>query len=280
MSELKHWLDEGSEADEFERSILRAGLDADPPEAKRDQIWSSLTNAVGVAPLTAALASTQAVSAKAAVTGASKAAAVSLTVGKGFLVGLAIYGASVGVSEIANRLGPPAARALPPPPTKTPPRVVSSGVQPVATASAAPLMTAREDAPSLPRATPRGSTGVTPSARAFVSPAAAALPASANFDEPEQPSSAPVSQLQAETRALRRARAELRAGQLTDAFATLEASRRQFFVPELYQEREALMIELLSRSGQVSTAAQRARAFLSRFPESPHAQQVRGFAGR
>ena len=44
--------------------------------------------------------------------------------------------------------------------------------------------------------------------------------------------------------------------------------------------REALMIELLYRSGQVAAAAQRAKAFLARFPESPHASQVQQFAAQ
>ena len=106
---------------------------------------------------------------------------------------------------------------------------------------------------------------------------AAAPPSVATFDVSEPLSEPRSSQLEAETRALRRARDELRAGKLSDAFATLEASRREVSEPELYQEREALMIELLSHSGQASAAEQRARAFLSRFPESPHAQQVRRF---
>ncbi|HEX3850474.1 MAG TPA: hypothetical protein VHW01_05875 [Polyangiaceae bacterium] len=71
---------------------------------------------------------------------------------------------------------------------------------------------------------------------------------------------------------------ELRSGRLADAFATREASRRQFSAPELYQEREALMIELLRRSGQAAAARERAQAFLSRFPESPHAEQIRQLA--
>jgi len=78
-----------------------------------------------------------------------------------------------------------------------------------------------------------------------------------------------VSRLEAEARALRQARDELRTNRLVDAFATLEASRRQFPAPELDQEREALMIELLYRSGQATAAEQRAEAFLRRFPEIP-----------
>jgi outer membrane protein assembly factor BamD (BamD/ComL family) len=102
----------------------------------------------------------------------------------------------------------------------------------------------------------------------------------ASFDVSEQPNSARVSLLDAETRALRRARDELRAGKLSDAFATLESARRQFSAPELYQEREALTIELLHRSGQATAAEQRANTFISRFPESPHVQQIRRFAGK
>jgi len=76
---------------------------------------------------------------------------------------------------------------------------------------------------------------------------------------------------------LRRARAELQAGSLALAFATLEASRERFATPELAQEREALTIELLYRSGQRAAAGERALAFLARFPESPHAARLRGF---
>ncbi|HEX7452214.1 MAG TPA: hypothetical protein VF294_08015, partial [Polyangiaceae bacterium] len=100
----------------------------------------------------------------------------------------------------------------------------------------------------------------------------------AAFGDPASASRA--SQLQAEAQALRSARAALRSGRLADAFATLEASRRQFSAPELYQEREALMIELLQRSGQTSAAKERAQAFLSRFPESPHAEQLRQLVPR
>jgi hypothetical protein len=105
-------------------------------------------------------------------------------------------------------------------------------------------------------------------------------PAVATFDDTASSSreTTRASQLAAEARALREARASLRAGQLSTAFATLEASRQTIFVPELFQEREALMIELLFRSGQVDAAALRAKAFLARFPESPHAAQIQRFA--
>ncbi|HKO46990.1 MAG TPA: hypothetical protein VJV79_04665 [Polyangiaceae bacterium] len=279
MSELKHWLDEASEADEFERAILRAGLEADPPNAKRDQVWSGLMATLALAPLAAATTSVQAAGVKTATAGLSKAAAVWLAVGKGFVVGLAIYGAVEGMGEISNRLSveqapaPTEQRAT----TQRPAATLLPEPRAAASALALPLPPA-PDAPSTLRSTQHGSASANVSAQARnVDKAAGALPSVATFDDSVPPDSTRMSQLEAEARALRQARAELRAGKLGDAFATLEASRRQFPAPELHQEREALMIELLFRGGQVTAAEQRARAFISRFPDSPHLQQIRRF---
>ena len=283
MSELKRWLDESSEADDFERAILRAGLEADPPPAKRDQIWSVLTASLAVAPLAAVTTSTSAAGAPAAgapaVAVASKAGAVWLAVAKGFLVGLAIYGTTAGVIEISDRLSAHQAPAATAPQAALPRRAASSAAQPSAAASPLLLTPTSENAPTPPHETPRGTANAKAIAREPLNPSPD-LPSVAAFDDPTLSSSARASQLEAETRALRLARDELRAGKLADAFATLEASRRQFSAPELYQEREALMIELLSRSGQMAAAKQRAQAFLSRFPESPHAQQVRSLSSK
>jgi outer membrane protein assembly factor BamD (BamD/ComL family) len=95
---------------------------------------------------------------------------------------------------------------------------------------------------------------------------------------PSEGAASAASRLKEEAALLRRARAELRAGALAQAFATLEASRREFTAPELTQEREALAIELLYRSGERAAAAKRAQDFLARYPESPHATGVRAFA--
>src|SRR4051812_10696334 len=102
MTEIKRWLDDASDADEFERAILRCGTLADPSDAQRDEVWSNLLGAIALAPALAPAATTSA--AKAAASGAGKAAAVWLGVGKGFVAGLAIYGAATGVSEIAEQL--------------------------------------------------------------------------------------------------------------------------------------------------------------------------------
>ena len=281
MSELKHWLDETSEADEFERSILRAGLEADPPQTTQDQIWSSLASTLAIAPLVAVTAAAETASAKAAGAGIAKAG-VWLAVAKGFVVGLAVYGAASGVSELSNRLEAHPAPVVNATHVTTPPRVaraVPEQQSAVPTATLAPTSD-DEPAPDDPPAPNTAPRAVASAPNQVPEKRIMDLPAVARFGNPERASATRSSQLEAETRALRRARDELRTGQLADAFATLEASQRQFSAPELYQEREALMIELLDRSGQKAAAAQRARAFLSRFPESPHAQQIRQFAAR
>jgi hypothetical protein len=277
MSEIKHWLDESSDADDFERAILRSGLDPDPSPAQCAEVWAGITGTLALTPLvTTAAAGT----AKAAVGSASKTATVWLSVGKGFVLGLAVYGAATGLSEVSQSLSAPHATpittstASPSTAKHALPRVAPLAPTPTpepAAAEAAAAPSSVGTSSTLPAAvTSNGVLAVSPSVGAS---SVAALPSVAAFDDPA--SGTRASQLRAEAQALRAARAALRSGRLADAFATLEASRRQFLAPELYQEREALMIELLQRSGQTSAAKERAQAFLSRFPESPHAEQLR-----
>jgi len=270
---MKPWLDETSDADEFERSILRAGLDADPSQSTQEQIWSSLVGALPVAPSVALTAASPAIGAKSAAVGISKASTVSLAITKGFVVGLAVYGATAGAVALSERLTSPSALDVAAPQVTPPPK-------PKDARSEAPAQTptpAIDGGPAKSHAIPGNATSALgpPSQKRELEP-----PAVASFNAPEPPSGRQTSQLDAETRALRRARDELRSGKLADARTTLETSQRRFSAPELYQEREALMIELLYRGGQKPAAAERAQVFLSRFPESPHAQQVQLFAGR
>ena len=113
--------------------------------------------------------------------------------------------------------------------------------------------------------------------RAAVRRANARRASVASFESADERALA-ASRLKEEAALLRRARSELRAGALSAAFATLEASRQKFTAPELSQEREALAIELLYRSGERTAAAARAREFLARFPGSPHGAAIRAFA--
>ena len=58
----------------------------------------------------------------------------------------------------------------------------------------------------------------------------------------------------------------------------LEAAREQFAGGALLQEREALTIEALARTGRRAEANRRAEAFLRAFRGSPHAAAVRELA--
>ena len=59
------------------------------------------------------------------------------------------------------------------------------------------------------------------------------------------------------------------------ALALLDAARTRFADGGLVQEREALTIEALVRSGQRALATKRAEAFLRDYPKSPHGADVR-----
>src|SRR5262249_47654100 len=74
------------------------------------------------------------------------------------------------------------------------------------------------------------------------------------------------------------ARDALRRGDAAAALAQLEQIRARFPAGVLGQEREALAIEALAKSGRRADAATRAAAFLQAYPSSPLAAKVQGFA--
>lgn len=75
-----------------------------------------------------------------------------------------------------------------------------------------------------------------------------------------------------------RARQLIHAGEPGRALAELEAARVRFSGGVLVQERAALTVEALGRSGQHERAASLARAFLASWPSSTHAGLVRPWA--
>jgi hypothetical protein len=88
----------------------------------------------------------------------------------------------------------------------------------------------------------------------------------------------PASRLAAEAKLVLDARRDLRDGNAASALRRLEAARPELVGGALAQEREALTIEALHRSGQPEAAARRAREFLRTYPRSPHAASVSTFA--
>jgi outer membrane protein assembly factor BamD (BamD/ComL family) len=77
-----------------------------------------------------------------------------------------------------------------------------------------------------------------------------------------------------EMRLVSAARETLRAGSATRALELLDEARRRFPSGTLVQEREALTIEAMARSGQRDAAVARARAFARDYPGSPYTARV------
>ena len=87
-----------------------------------------------------------------------------------------------------------------------------------------------------------------------------------------------VSQLREESQALIAARQALRASDSAGALRLLEQAQQRFKHGAMAEEREALIIEALAKSGNRARAAARARAFLNHYPRSPHAADVQRYA--
>jgi hypothetical protein len=87
-------------------------------------------------------------------------------------------------------------------------------------------------------------------------------------------------QLREESLAVLAARSALRAGDAARSLALLEHARVRFPHGALGQEREALTIEALAKSGQGPAASRRAEAFLRSHPSSPYVADVRRIAGK
>lgn len=139
---------------------------------------------------------------------------------------------------------------------------------------------------------------VAPAKTATLAPAATAtVPETRDSPPPQRPAGRPAaaaaaprspssgvrkaqgSRLAAEGGVVLEARRDLREGRLEDALRLLDAASTEFAAGALVQEREALAIEALSRSGRREAARARAAAFLRAYPGSPHAASVKTFAG-
>lgn len=287
MTDPIRWCDDTSNADEHERNVLRSDLDAQPPANLNALVWGKLaaelslgSALVGVA-TAEALTHTAASTAQGAGVAATQATKVVAAAGsplafvQGVAVGVLACGAVwAGVTLPAARPAMNAAAA--------PSVAAAAAVAAPARASAEAtqdvrpppeLATAKPAPPATSHALPE---------RQLETRSGNPAPSVAAFGEvPDAPRVSlqdRQSQLKEEAALLRQARAELRAGALQRALGLLDESQRRFAAPELSQEREALLIELLARSGQTAAAAARARTFLASFPESPHADRLRAFA--
>ncbi len=82
-------------------------------------------------------------------------------------------------------------------------------------------------------------------------------------------------ELREESELLVRTREALNAAQAGRAIELIAEHRQGFGGGKLVQERDALEVQALAKAGQLAAAQVRARAFLLRYPESPHAEKTR-----
>lgn len=157
------------------------------------------------------------------------------------------------------------------------PRAAAPGAKAEQQQAVMPGAEARREAPRQP--------DVLPSSRAEFPPVAEGAEADGGPPRAAASPAAPVNAeqrhaaAQAESRAIAESREALRSGNVEAALSTLDRARWSFPDGILRQEREALTIEALVRSGQRASARARAAAFLAAYPRSPHAAQVRRVVG-
>jgi hypothetical protein len=253
MGDPERLLGAGGDGDALERELLGSIRDVSPPPDAKGAAWDVI--AVQVAAVAAAGAGT-AVAGNAA---AQAAAGAKLLTAK-VLIGVALIGSTFVTGgywvsrQVAQRsvVGPPAVRRAPSDPAPAPlPPAPSPGF------ATAPWDSASSSAPCLPTASPA------PPDR---------LPRV--VDGPRQ-----RNLLGVESRMLTEARAQLRNGDPRAAMSTLERLQTRFPKGVLMQERDVLTIQVLAALGDVAGANRRAKEFLEAYPQSPHAPQLRRFAG-
>lgn len=270
MTKPQMLLSHGSGALPEERRLLSAGAALSPPPGAQAAIWAGLAArlppSVAPAPETTGVSST-----------ANGAGLTGLV--KSGLVGVALGLGVAGGAKLALDDAPPAAAlrpnavavtpAPPPAPAETQARTVAPDVP------AAKFEIERNNA------RPRATTVAAPPTEVEDSEQVDMLPSVAGSAPPkdaEEAAAARTSQLREESLSLRRARSALHAGNAILALALLEEAQRAFPRPILGQEREALSIEALVKSGAMSAARQRAQAFVTRYPQSPHSDRLRRIA--
>jgi len=234
---------EGTDVTPFELELVRAGREAGLSSRDKRQIWMGISVLSGSAPV-APDTSMATVGPEAGVTAAATAGGSGLIAVKATILAVALGGGSIiGYQAWQHRAG-----ATVPTPAAT------AAVTPPATQA----QHATQNAPTMQRF-------VAPPAVAPRSPASAARKAQ-------------QSRLGAEGRVVLDARRALREGRPEAALRLLDVARTEFAAGALGQEREALSIEALFRSGQREAASRRATAFLRAYPGSPHGASVKTFA--
>lgn len=295
MSAPERWLDAPREAPPSAAELLRSGLELEPEPSQKDAIWAALAANLGPGPggdggPDLSDAGGGDVGSAAAAKGGASASALAGVAVKSILTGLLAgglvtggYGAlrgwfdepAPGAPAVAGLEAPVAlaapeprvAEVLPAPPS--PPIETTTGGAPSPIARAEARAIAAPNAPGSPGGTPPREPDGAGDAPSLAGPSDGAVSAT--------PEEARRSRLREESALVSEARGALRAGNAAEALTRLESARARFPDGVLGQEREALTIEALARSGQGALASARARAFLAAHPSSAHAERIQTF---
>jgi hypothetical protein len=227
--------------DELERELLGSIRDVSPPPGAKGQAWEGIAVQIAAASAIGAGAA-----AAQAATGTAAAKTTALGAAAKALTAKVVIGVALGGTTLAAG-GYWAAHRRVEPPTVEPSPNLRPAPEPIANAPAA---TVAADPPTPPDRPSRP------------------------IDEPRQ-----RNLLAIESRMLTEARAELRGGDARAAMATLDRMQARFPKGVLTQEREVLTIQVLAALGEGAAASRKAREFLQAYPNSPHAPQLRHYAG-
>jgi hypothetical protein len=242
---------------ESQRELLRRGAGIEPPADAEGRVWQALIGAIGtIGTIGASAPATEAADASSRTTATATKVKAGLASSKIVPVAVALVSlaALAGLVAAGIYLAAPARDARPP---------AAAAVRPAVPAPA-PSVAAPPPAPQPTAATPVAWDEAPPPADAGrTQPAPGARRSSA------------ASHLRQETTLVLDARQALRGGDAARALRILEECRRLFPRGVLGQERDRLTIEALVQAGRAPEASARAAEFLRRYPDSPHAGEVR-----
>jgi hypothetical protein len=301
MTGPRRWTDETGGASSLERRLLRSAKRVAPRSGARERVLARVLGAVGAAGAAGAAAG--------AASAATSAGATSVTGGGAASGAAAGVGAAAGKAAVSAFGAAAAAKWVA---IGVAGAVAVLGARQVATTTSVPpeqsAITVAQRSPSAPARTVQNSlpaASVVSSASAEPDRSASSVPngppvavvdrgneivISADAAAPSMPdlsasaipapAAQPVvndraQQWTEESAALGDARQRLQRGDAAGALAILDGAQRRFPSGALSQEREALSIEALARTGQRQAARQRAEAFLRVWPSSPYADVVR-----
>ena len=266
MKASKTWLDQ-LPLDSHERQLLEAGKAEHPPRGAVDQGWQELRIALGGAATASALASskaaaTTATSASSALAGKAAGSGLGAVVyAKSVAIGCAVALSVLGGGRWVYRLAEPSVAR---PPVRQEPAVEPTAR--VAPARSSSVSSLDSVAPSSEPV----SADTAPKKPKAPAPEAAAAPATAG--------TTPTPTLAEQARELAQIKRLLDAGDTSSALRRLETSFAERAHGQLSEERDALLVQAVEKSGDRERAGQLARQFLARYPNSPQRGKMRALA--